>query len=29
MSKGGTSAKSTSRKHLVAYKDGHFIPTNI
>jgi hypothetical protein len=27
--KGGTSAKSTSRKHSVAYRDGHFILANI
>jgi hypothetical protein len=27
--KGGTSAKSTSQKHSVAYRDRHFIPANI
>ena len=29
MSKGGNSAKSTSQKHLVAYRDKHYILANI
>ena len=29
MSKGGNSANSTSQKHLVAYRDKHYILANI